>query len=113
MFTLRRQSYGVTGVADGISAWLALMNSSKGPPGFGLLITDIQLPGKTGVELIEDVRQRGIVIPVLVMTAFGSVPVRRRLQGLGVNSILDKPFSVDELLNRVDAIIAPATKVVE
>ncbi|GAA4044654.1 response regulator transcription factor [Nonomuraea soli] len=68
------------------------------------MIIDRGLPTMDGVELLRRLRQRGVTVPVLVLTAFGSL--EDRVEGLdaGAEDYLVKPFEIDELLARVRAL---------
>ena len=71
---------------------------------FDAIIMDIMLPGKNGIEILTEIRGKGIKTPVLLLTALGSV--EERVSGLkaGADDYLVKPFALQELLARLDAI---------
>jgi CheY-like chemotaxis protein len=66
-----------------------------------LILTDLQMPGPTGLELIQRLREAGERAPVLVMTGYSDQQTARRLRGQGIEHFLDKPFEEEELLRRV------------
>jgi CheY-like chemotaxis protein len=66
-----------------------------------LILTDIQMPGPSGLELIELFREAGEQAPVLVMTGYSDQETARRLRERGIEHFLDKPFEEEELLRRV------------
>ena len=66
-----------------------------------LILTDIQMPGPTGLELIELFREAGEQAPVLVMTGYNDRETTRRLRERGIEHFLDKPFEEEELLRRI------------
>jgi len=66
-----------------------------------LILTDIQMPGPTGLELIERLRETGERAPVLVMTGYSDQETSRRLRERGIEHFLDKPFEEEELLRRI------------
>jgi DNA-binding response OmpR family regulator len=70
-----------------------------------LIITDLELQGKSGLELVRMVSRDGSHIPILIITGHGNREVRKELMRLGITEILDKPFSVEELINTVISII--------
>lgn len=80
----------------------ALAIARQTPP--DLVIVDIMMPGLDGIEVTKRLRQGGDV-PVLMLTAKGTVP--DRVQGLdaGADDYLVKPFALDELLARVRALL--------
>jgi CheY-like chemotaxis protein len=69
-----------------------------------LILTDIQMPGPTGLELIELLRKAGEQAPVLVMTGYSDQQTARRLRERGIENFLDKPFEEEELLRRIQAL---------
>jgi len=72
---------------------------------YDLLLLDVMLPGKTGLEILRDVRSRGSATPVLLLTARDATDDVVRGLDLGADDYLTKPFAFDELLARVRALI--------
>jgi FixJ family two-component response regulator len=69
------------------------------------LITDVRMPGMTGLELHERLVGSGHVIPTILVTAFPNDRDRTQAMRSGVTSYLTKPFSEDELLGCIDAAL--------
>ena len=68
----------------------------------GCLVTDVRMPGMTGVELQEALAAKGAVLPVIVVTGHGTVPMTvRAMRALAVD-VLEKPFERAELLARIE-----------
>jgi two-component system copper resistance phosphate regulon response regulator CusR len=68
---------------------------------FDLLILDLGLPGRDGLEVLRELRRAGIAVPVIVLTARDSVPDKvAGLEG-GADDYITKPFAFDELLARI------------
>jgi len=61
------------------------------------VLTDLQMPGRSGLELRESLRARGSTVPVILMTAFPTDELRARAAGLGLIALLDKPVDPDLL----------------
>lgn len=65
------------------------------------VISDLQMPGISGVELLEQLRRDGCRVPLIVLTAFPEAAVRQRALQAGAAGFLSKPFQADELLRCV------------
>ena len=73
-----------------------------GPP--TLLLLDVMLPGMTGLEVCQTLRAAQVQLPILMLTALGSVEDRVAGLRLGADDYLGKPFEFEELLARIDAL---------
>ena len=69
---------------------------------FDLIITDYMMPGMNGKEFIQEIRQRGIQIPVIVLTASKEQQLKVSLLRLGIDDFITKPFDNNEFLARVN-----------
>jgi len=72
---------------------------------FDLVILDLMLPGRDGIEILGTMRKRGLLTPVLVLTARDSVEDRVRGLDCGADDYLVKPFAFSELLARIRALL--------
>jgi two-component system copper resistance phosphate regulon response regulator CusR len=72
---------------------------------FDLIILDVMLPGRDGIEILRTLRQEGLQTPVLLLTAKDSVEDRVRGLDGGADDYLVKPFAFPELLARVRALV--------
>lgn len=72
---------------------------------YDMVILDINLPGRSGLELLHVLRERGMTIPVLLLTARDTIP--QRVEGLnaGADDYLVKPYDFEELLARIGALL--------
>jgi len=82
---------------------LAVTRLGRG--GVELVILDLMLPGRSGFEVLEHLRQRGIDTPVLVLSALADHGDRIRALERQADDYLTKPFHLDELLLRVAALL--------
>ena len=95
---LEFEGYRVTAVASGEEALQRCASQQ-----FALLLVDVMLPGMSGFEVCEQVRSRGMRVPIVVLTARTEEHDRVRGLDLGADDYVSKPFSVRELLARVRA----------
>jgi len=70
-----------------------------------LLITDIEMPDMNGLTLIRQVRHSLPLLPVLVISAAGEVPIRAEIMSTGEVAFLRKPFCRDRLLASIDNVL--------
>jgi DNA-binding response OmpR family regulator len=99
----RDEGYDVRVVARGDEAVAAVRRDRP-----DLLVLDIMLPGRSGLDVLRDLRAAGDTLPVLVLTAKGDVVDRVVGLELGADDYLPKPFAVRELLARVRALLRRA-----
>ena len=92
--------YDIIEAANGIDGCRAAVSRE-----YDLLLLDMVLPGKTGLDILREVRNARPTLPVIILSARGEE--RDRVTGLklGADDYVVKPFSVDELLARVEAVL--------
>jgi two-component system, OmpR family, copper resistance phosphate regulon response regulator CusR len=71
---------------------------------FDILLIDIMLPGRDGIEILKALRQKGFASPVLILTSKDAIEDRVRGLEAGADDYLVKPFAFPELLARIQAI---------
>jgi two-component system alkaline phosphatase synthesis response regulator PhoP len=103
---LEEEGYAVESAVDGPSG---LAKASDEP--FDLVILDVMLPGKSGLEVCRELRQRGKDVAVLMLTAKTQLVDRVVGLKLGADDYLTKPFEPPELLARVEALLRRVRKV--
>ena len=97
---LREHNYEVRVAANGGDMYRRLESGS-----FDLLILDINLPGDDGLSLCQQLRRRGEVVPIIMLTARGDDADRINGLELGADDYLTKPFNPMELLARIRAVL--------
>lgn len=97
---LKQEGYTVDWVRDGAAAEAALADDV-----YELLLLDLGLPRKSGLDLLSGLRRKGVGMPVLVITARDSVADRVKGLDAGADDYLVKPFDLDELSARVRALM--------
>lgn len=100
---LKQDGYAVDGVSDGASAAAALRSSR-----FDLVLLDLGLPERDGLEVLRELRARGDATPVIIVTARDDV--QNRIQGLdaGADDYIIKPFDLDEVAARMRSVLRRA-----
>ena len=97
---LRQEGHTVDWVRDGKAAELALASGVH-----EMLLLDLGLPHKSGLELLSGLRRQGLDLPVLVITVRDSVADRVKGLDAGADDYLVKPFDLDELSARIRALM--------
>ena len=112
---LEEQRWIVDLVADGDEGEQMAATGS-----YDLIILDMRLPGKSGIEVLHGLRSRGVERPVLVLTAQDAIDAKVETLRAGADDYVTKPFAFEELLARVEAlsrrpraIVSPALKVAD
>ncbi len=96
--------YEVTKAAsaeDGLKA----LDTRASSADFALALTDLRLPGMDGVEFLRQVHRRFPSLPVIVMTAFGTVETAVEAMKSGASDYLLKPFALDDLMITIDKVL--------
>jgi CheY-like chemotaxis protein len=101
--------YEVTAVASGPALLETLASSllaDSGVEPFDLVVSDIRMPGWSGLPAMEELCRSRVLPPVVAITAFGSEEVHERAERAGAIVVLDKPFDVAELTALGDRLLA-------
>ena len=93
---LKGEHYSVDSCGDGIEA-MEYMDMVE----YDGIILDIMLPGKDGLEILKEIRERGNQTPVLMLTARDAIEDRVKGLDLGADDYMVKPFAFEELVARI------------
>jgi two-component system, OmpR family, response regulator len=96
---LEEQRWVVDLVADGEAG-----ERLAGSGAYDLIILDMRLPGRSGLDVLNGLRGRGFASPVLVLTAQDAVDAKVATLRAGADDYVTKPFAFEELLARVEAL---------
>ena len=103
---LRNEGYSVEVARDGRQGLDRALNDP-----FDLIILDVMLPHRNGLDVCRDLRQNGLVVPILMLTARSQTVDKVVGLKIGADDYVTKPFDMLELLARVEALLrrAPST----
>ncbi len=97
---LERSGYSVTAIHDGAEGLEVALSEE-----WALILLDLMLPGRDGLDICRSLRARRNTTPILMLTARDAVPDRVRGLEVGADDYLPKPFAFEELLARVRALL--------
>jgi len=102
--SLEEQGYAVTVCHNGDEAYLLTRTES-----FDLIVLDIMLPGRDGLSILRNLRERRDTVPVILLTARSEMNERVEGLNLGADDYMSKPFYVEELVARIQALLRRAS----
>jgi len=106
--SLEAQSFAIDEAPDGESgSYLARTNE------YDLIILDNVLPKKMGGHVCKEIRDEGITTPIIMLSAKSDVLDKVRILDLGADDYITKPFSFEELLSRMKAVLRRPTQIQE
>ncbi len=111
---LRQQGYSVTECADGaellgrLGVYLHPETVEQPPesPKYDLVISDVRMPGVFGTSIVEGASECPLFPPTILITAFGDEETHEKVRRVGVAAVMDKPFDMGDLLEKVRTVIA-------
>src|SRR5690606_8059363 len=87
--------------AESVSKALEVLNNHS----IDLIISDIRMPGSTGVDLLKTVREQNVSLPAIILiTGFADLDISEAF-ALGAEALVHKPFNIDELLDLVSGFL--------
>ena len=106
--TLEQKGYQVTGMPNGDAA---LRELQANPDGYDVVLTDLSMPGMSGLQLAEQVRKIRPELPVILTSGYISPEDQARADQLGIHAVLTKPVNTKELLSTLGALFEKSTRV--
>lgn len=108
--TLRHDGLDVVEACDGAELFAAVeaavhAGGRKGPP-LSLIVSDVRMPGLSGLDVLRILRAGYWFVPVILITAFSDATTRREARGLEAWAVLDKPFPLEDLRTLVQQALA-------
>jgi two-component system, response regulator, stage 0 sporulation protein F len=109
--SLENVGFRITECADGVCL-AGNLSSLLFPEGvehykkFDLIISDIRMPGVTGMSVLEGLQEIERTPPIILITAFGDTETHRKAAALGAAAMFDKPFEIEELISKAKEIIS-------
>jgi len=102
---LKKKGYSVTEAVDGVDAQTRLEKES-----FDVLVTDLKMPRLNGLGLLEDVTSKYPEMPVIIITAHGTIETAVDALKKGAFDYITKPFDQGELINVIDKALRDTKK---
>lgn len=109
-YVLRKNGFKVSQAKNGREALSLILERQKNGEQFDLLLTDIQMPEMSGIELIAELRKRETCLPILALSGSLDFDLTRKLLQEGCSDFLSKPFGLLELLHRVKTLLGQRQK---
>ena len=100
---LQRAGYEITACRHGMDLLRELrsLDTPAQPEEFDLIVSDIRMPGVTGLSVLAGLSEIENTPPIILITAFGDQQTHAEAQRLGAAAILDKPFAMADLLTKI------------
>ena len=101
--TLRRDGWDVVEAVDGtdLLACVARVTNARNDSRHCILVSDVRMPGLSGLDALERLPQLGWTGGIILITAFGDEATHVRARELGASTVLDKPFDLDALCDAI------------
>lgn len=108
---MRQDGYEVVEVADGTELEAVIRAAADGTydqEPVDMVVSDVRMPGKNSLDVLRGLRRLDWVVPIVLITAFGSAEVHAEARRLGVRTVLNKPFNLNRLRELLQSITPAA-----
>jgi DNA-binding response OmpR family regulator len=102
---LEMEGYEVVTATDGVEALDRLHEAGANKP--DVILLDAMMPNKSGTEVLEELRDEGSKIPVLMISAHLDANEPDRMRSLGATDCIPKPFEWEDLIGKIEELVAP------
>ena len=102
---LSRDRYDIVEVGSGLALFDELRRERSAATIPALVVSDIRMPGMSGLQVLKTVRDWGMTMPVVLITAFGDEETLLSARDLGPAVIFSKPFDIDDLRTAIMCIL--------
>ena len=109
--SLRRRGFAVDECEDGKELLDRLETCRSGSAVPDLVVSDVQMPGATGLDVLHWLQRWLRGVPVILITAFGDRRIHRRAQELGAALVIDKPFDLSRLHDDIVRVLGQKASV--
>lgn len=104
--SLRKVGCDVTEARDGVEASALLASAAQHPP--DIVVTDVMMPRRSGIGLLEEINRLGLRVPVVLISAMGSDALGPHAEHLGAAAVLTKPVDMDSVTSTVSSVVRGA-----
>lgn len=100
------EGYDILSVGSGLHLFDELMREKRGENPPSLIISDMHMPGRSGLDVARAVRAWGWSIPIILITAFDDEDMRREAEEAGITRMFGKPFDLHDLRKAVACLLS-------
>ena len=106
-WSLKKEGFKVTECSDGNSLMkrLSFLDPLKEKINFDLIISDIRMPGVSGMQVLKGVKDDMDFPPIILITAFGDEDTHIKAKESGATMIIDKPFDIEDLVEKISRVL--------
>jgi len=102
---LESAGYEVKTADNGKESLDIILKHKKGSDPFDLLLLDIEMAGLSGLQMLDELKKKGVNLPTIVITGFSDQQTLKKIRGRGCKEMLIKPFSPEEVTAAVEKVL--------